>query len=186
MLLRSCHFWQNLWLPELQRKIWQCITIAKNGKTIVDKLPTMASQCDSSYCANYQCMPTLLLYILQYSNHWFSGLTLTSSISGRNACLSEEVTFTCTADGDALFWRNEAFEEISMHYTSSHNRGEDFRAEIVSYDRNQSCLVSSLSFHATVSRNGTTVTCTNRDRSSSQSLSLHIMSSEYSHNYVNL
>ena len=103
---------------------------------------------------------------------------LTSSISGRNACLSEEVTFTCTAQGTVLFWRNEAFEEISMHYTSSHNRGEDFRAEIVSYDRNQSCLVSSLSFRATASRNGTTVTCASRDRNLNRSLSLHIMSSE--------
>ena len=43
---------------------------------------------------------------------------------------------------------------------------------------NQSCLVSSLSFQATASRNGTTVTCTNRDRNSSQSLSLQIVSSE--------
>ena len=65
-----------------------------------------------------------------------------------------------------------------MHYTSPPSRGE-FRAEIVSYDRNQSCLVSSLSFRATASRNGTTVTCTNRDKSSNQSLSLHIMQSEF-------
>ena len=101
---------------------------------------------------------------------------LTSSISGRNACLSEEVTFTCTAQGDALFWRNEAFGEITMHYRSPSSTGE-FRAAIVS--QNQSCLVSSLSFCATASHNGTTVTCTNRDRSSSQSLSLHIMSSEF-------
>ena len=55
---------------------------------------------------------------------------------------------------------------------------DEIRAEIVSYDRNQSCLVSSLSFRATASRNGTTVTCTNRDRSSSQSLLLHAVSSE--------
>ena len=101
---------------------------------------------------------------------------LTSSISGRNACLSENVTFTCTADRDALFWGNEAFGEITMHYTSPPSRGE-FRAEIVSY--NQSCLVSSLSFRATALRNRTTVTCTNRNRSSNQSLSLHIMSSEF-------
>ena len=67
------------------------------------------------------------------------------------------------------------FGEKTMHYTSPRSRG-DFRAEIVSYDGNQNCLVSSLSFHATTSRNGTTVTCTNRDRSSNQSLSLHIMS----------
>ena len=65
-----------------------------------------------------------------------------------------------------------------MHYLSPPSRGE-FRAETVSYDRNQSCLVSSLSFHATASHNGTTVTCTNRNRSASQSLSLHIMSSEW-------
>ena len=118
--------------------------------------------------------------VLILSVDWYSikGLVLTSSVSGRNACHSEEVTFTCTAQGDALFWRNEAFEEISMYYMSLPSRGEDFRAEIVSYDRNQSCLVSSLSFRATASRNGTTVTCTSRDRSSSQSSSLHIMSSE--------
>ena len=102
---------------------------------------------------------------------------LTSSISGRNACLSEEVTFICTAQGHALFWGHKAFGERTMHYTSTPSKGE-FRAEIVSYDRNQSCLVSSLSFRATASRNGTTVTCTNRGRSSNQSLSLHIMSSE--------
>ena len=105
------------------------------------------------------------------------GLVLTSSISGRNACPSEEVTFTCTAQGPAVFWGNEAFGEKTMHYTSPPSRG-NFRAKIVSYDRNQSCLVSTLSFHANASRNGTTVTCTSRDRASSQSLSLHIMSSE--------
>ena len=104
-------------------------------------------------------------------------LVLTSSISGRNACPSEKVTFICTAQGPAVFWRNEAFGERAMHYTSPPSRGE-FRAEIVSYDRNQSCLVSSLSFRATASRNGTTVTCISRNRSFSQSLSLHIMSSE--------
>ena len=60
-----------------------------------------------------------------------------------------------------------------MHYTSPHSGG-DFRAEIVTYEQN--CLVSSLSFRATASRNGTTVTCTSRDRRSNQSLSLHIMS----------
>ena len=62
-----------------------------------------------------------------------SGLVLTSSISGRNACLSEEVTFTCTAQGDAIFWGNEAFGELTMHYTSPPFRGE-FRAKIVSYE----------------------------------------------------
>ena len=107
-----------------------------------------------------------------------TGLVLTSSISRRNACPSEEVTFTCTAPETTLFWGNEAFGERTMHYTSPPSRG-DFRAEIVSYDRNQSCLVSSLSFRATASRNGTSVTCTSRDRSSNESLSLHIMSSEW-------
>ena len=118
----------------------------------------------------YACIISSLIYFL-------TGLVLTSSISERNACLSEEVTFTCTAQGTALFWENEAFGERTMHYTSPRSGGE-FRAEIVSYDRNQSCLVSSLSFRATASRNGTTVMCTSRDRSSNQSLSLHIMSSE--------
>ena len=103
---------------------------------------------------------------------------LTSSISGRNACPSEEVNFTCTAQGDALFWRNEAFGEKTMHYTSPRFPGE-FTTEIVSYDRNQNCLVSSLSFRAIASHNGTTVTCISRYRNSSQSLSLHIMSSEW-------
>ena len=105
------------------------------------------------------------------------GLVLTSSISGRNACPMEEVTFTCTVQTTAVFWGNEEFGEKTMHYTSPPSRGE-FTAEIVSYDRNQSCLVSTLSFHANASRNVTTVTCTSRDRNSSQSLSLHIMSSE--------
>ena len=103
---------------------------------------------------------------------------LTSSISGRNACPSEEVTFTCTTQETAVFWGHKAFGERTMHYTSPPSRGE-FRADIVSYDRNQSCLVSSLSFQATASHNGTTVMCTSRDRSSNQSLSLHIMSSEW-------
>ena len=104
-------------------------------------------------------------------------VSLTSSISGRNACPSEEVTFTCAAQGPALFWGNEGFGERTMHYTSPPSRG-DFKEEIVSYDRNQSCLVSSLSFRAIASRNGTTVTCTNRSKTSNESLSLHIMSSE--------
>ena len=107
------------------------------------------------------------------------GLLLTSSISGRNACPSKEITFICTAQGTALFWGNEEFGEKTMHYTSAPSTVRDeFRAEIVNYDRNQSCLVSSLSFCATASCNGTTVTCTSRDRSSSQSLSLHAVSSE--------
>ena len=104
-------------------------------------------------------------------------VSLTSSISGRNACPSEEVTFTCTAQGPVLFWRSEAFGEITMHFTSAPTKG-NFIAKIVSYEHNQSCLISSLSFRATAPRNGTTVRCTNRDRSSNQSLSLQIMSSE--------
>ena len=104
-------------------------------------------------------------------------VSLTGSISGRNACPSEEVIFTCTAQGDTLFWRNENFEEKTMHYTSARSDGQ-FRAEVVSYDTNKSCLVSSLCFRATPLHNGTTVTCTNRNRTSNQSLSLHIMSSE--------
>ena len=102
-------------------------------------------------------------------------VSLTSSISGRNACPSEEVTFTCTAQTTAVFWGHKGFGEKTMHYTSPRSGGE-FRADIVNYDRNLSCLVSSLGFRATASRNGTTVTCTSRNRSSSQSLSLHIMS----------
>ena len=86
---------------------------------------------------------------------------------------SEKVTFTCTAQTTAVFWGNEEFGEKTMHYTSLRSGGE-FRAEVVSYQQN--CLVSSLSFRATASLNGTKVTCTNRDRSSSQSLSLDIMS----------
>ena len=85
-------------------------------------------------------------------------LVLTSSITGRNACPSEEVTFTCTAQGTTLFWGNEEFGEKTMQYTSAPSTLRDeFRAEIVSYDRNQNCLVSSLRFRATASRNGTTV-----------------------------
>ena len=131
---------------------------------------------------NDECYIDILHIVGVYLYYLFTDnldqVGLTSSISGRNACLSEEVTFTCTAQENSLFWRNEAFGEITMHYTSSPTRGEDFRAEIVRYDSNRNCLVSSLSFRATASRNGTTVTCTNRDRSSNRSLSLHIMSSK--------
>jgi len=102
-------------------------------------------------------------------------LELSSSITGRHACLSEEVTFTCSARGTAIFWGNEAFVEITMHYQSSPSRGQ-FRAEVVSYDRTQNCLISSLRFRATDSLNGSRVTCTNRNRSLHQSFSLHIMS----------
>ena len=123
------------------------------------------------------------LYMYYLFTDTLDQVRLTSSISGRNACLSEEVTFTCTAQGNAVFWGHKAFGEKTMHYTSPPSRGE-FRAEIVSYDRNQNCLVSSLSFHATASRNGTTVMCTSRDRSSSQSLSLHVMSSECVRHYL--
>ena len=105
-------------------------------------------------------------------------VSLTSSISGRNACLSVEVTFTCTAQTTAVFCENKAFGERTMHYTSSPSRG-DFRAEIVSYEQN--CLVSSLSFCATASRDGTTVTCTSRDRSSSHAITFpaHYVKSVY-------
>ena len=149
-----------------------------------------------SYKAIYSLVVTIILYVNSislvrndeilhnmgaYLYYLFTDtldqVSLTSSISGRHACPSEEVIFTCTAQTTAVFWGNEAFGEKTMHYTSPRSGG-DFRAEIVSYDRNQSCLVSSLSFRATASRNETTVTCTNRDRSSNQSLSLHIMSSE--------
>ena len=101
-------------------------------------------------------------------------VSLTSSISGRNACPSELVILTCTAQGTAVHWGSEAFREKTMHYTRPPYTGE-FRAEIVSYDGNQNCLVSSLSFRATDLRNGTTVTCKDRNKSSSQSFSLHII-----------
>ena len=103
----------------------------------------------------------------------FSGLTLTSSVAGRHACLSEVVTFTCTARGHVIFWGNEEFGEITVHYQSPPSEGE-FRAEVESYENN--CLVSTLTLHATTSRNRTKVMCTNRDRSSNQSQLLHIMS----------
>ena len=102
-------------------------------------------------------------------------VSLTSSISGRNACPSELVILTCTAQGTAVHWGSEAFGEKTMHYTRPPYTREEFTARIVSYDRNQSCLVSSLSFRATASRNGTTVTCKDRNKSSSQSFSLHII-----------
>ena len=103
----------------------------------------------------------------------FSGLTLTSSVAGRHACLSEVVTFTCTARGHIIFWGNEEFGEITVHSESPHS-GREFRAEVESYENN--CLVSTLTLHATASRNRTKVMCTNRDRSSNQSQLLHIMS----------
>ena len=130
-----------------------------------------------SLVRNEEILHNMGAYLYYLFTDTLDQVSLTSSISGRHACPSEEVVFTCTAPGTALFWGNEAFGERTMHYTSAPSRGE-FRAEIMSYDRNQSCLVSSLSFHATASRNGTTVTCTSRDRSSNQSLSLYIMSSE--------
>ena len=58
-------------------------------------------------------------------------VSLTSSISGRHACPSEEVTFTCTAQTTAVFWGNDEFGEKTMHYTSPRSGG-DFRTEIVS------------------------------------------------------
>ena len=128
---------------------------------------------------NDEILHNVAAYLYYLFTNTLDHVSLTSSISGRNACLSEEVTFTCTARGDVIFWGNEAFEETTMHYTSAPSILKDkFRAEIVSYDGNQSCLVSSLSFQATASCNGSTVTCTSRNRTSIQSLSLHIMSSE--------
>ena len=106
-------------------------------------------------------------------NHSFSGLTLTSNVTGRHACLSEVVTFTCTARGHVIFWGNEEFGEITVHYRSPPSGGE-FRAEVESYGNN--CLVSTLTLCATASRNRTRVVCTNRGRTSNQSQLLHIMS----------
>ena len=103
----------------------------------------------------------------------FSGLTLTSSVAGRHACLSEVVTFTCTARGHVIFWGNEEFGEITVHYRSPPSGGE-FQAAVESYENN--CLVSTLTLRATASRNRTRVVCTNRGRTSNQSKSLHIMS----------
>ena len=127
----------------------------------------------------WQCVIKRLPKQINYSHNTLCslGLILNSSISERNACLSEEVTFTCTARGDAVFWENEGFGEITMHFQSAPSRGL-FRAIVLNYDRYQNCLVSILSFRATASRNGTRVTCTSRDRNSYQSLSLHIISSE--------
>ena len=121
------------------------------------------------------------MHIYLYYNHIFTDtldqVNVTSSISGRKACPSEEVTFTCSARGGVIFWGNEEFGEITVHYLSPPSM-RSFQAVVVSYNESQNCLVSSLSFRATASRNGTTVNCTNRDRTSNQSLSLHIMSSE--------
>ena len=101
---------------------------------------------------------------------------MTSNFFGRNACLSEEVTFTCTAQGTVLFWRNEAFGEMAIDNQSPYSGRGLFRAALKSYDSSQNCLVSTLIFHATASRNRTRVMCTNDNKSSNQSLSLHIMS----------
>ena len=73
----------------------------------------------------------LLSYIIL---HKLCSLVLTSSISGRSACLSEEVTFTCTAQTTAVFGENGAFGAITMHCKSPRSV-EEFRAEIVSYGR---------------------------------------------------
>ena len=125
-------------------------------------------------CVYDDCMLTLYCtYILQHC--LISGLRLTSSVTGRHACPSEEVTFTCTARGHVIFWGNEGFGEITVHNRSSPTRGK-FRAAVESYEFNNNCLVSSLSFSATASRSRTTVICTNRERSLRQSLALHIMS----------
>ena len=118
----------------------------------------------------HTCIITMITDTLDQVN-------VTSSISGRSACPSEEVTFTCTAQGNVVFWGNQEFGEITVHNQSPPSRG-NFQAVVVSYNKSQNCLVSSLSFRATASRNGTTVTCTIGNRRSSQSLSLYIMSSE--------
>ena len=118
-------------------------------------------------------MPTI--YCTYIAALLISGLRLTSSVTGRHACPSEEVTFTCTARGNVIFWGNGEFGEITVHPRSPPSRG-NFQAVVVGYNRSQNCLVSSLSFRATASRNGTTVNCTNREQSLSQSLPMHIMS----------
>ena len=79
--------------------------------------------------------------------------------------------------GNVIFWGNQEFGEITVHNQSPPSKG-NFQAVVVSYNKSKNCLVSSLSFRATASRNGTTVTCTSKNRTSNQSLSLHIMSSE--------
>ena len=43
---------------------------------------------------------------------------MTICIEQQQACLLEEATFTCITQGTALFWRNEEFEEKTMHYKS--------------------------------------------------------------------
>ena len=130
-----------------------------------------------SLVRNDQILHNVGAYLYYLFTGTLDQVSLTSSISGRNACPSEEVTFTCTAQGPALFWGNEEVGEITVHNQSPPSRGS-FQAVVVGYNSSQNCLVSSLSFRATASRNGTTVNCTSRDRTSYQSLSLHIMSSE--------
>ena len=125
----------------------------------------------------YLAKPNIYVHICIICSLTLDQVSLTSNISGRNACPLEEVTFTCTAQGHTLFWRNEEVGEITVHYLSSPYRG-NFQAVVVSYNRSQDCLVSSLNFRTTASLNGTTVTCTNRNRTSNQSLSLDIMSGE--------
>ena len=99
---------------------------------------------------------------------------MSSSVTGRNACLSEKVTFTCTARAYGLYWWIEGVGEIRVHHTSYPQLAGDIRAVVKNFNRN--CLVSSLSLRATASRNRTRVMCTSRNRSLSESLSLHIMS----------
>ena len=104
---------------------------------------------------------------------------MSSSVSGRNACLSEEVIFTCTARGHGIFWWSEGVGEIRVHYRSSPQLTGHLRAAVESYDIRRNCLVSSLTLRADASRNWTRVMCRNRDRSVSQSQLLHIMSMLY-------
>ena len=55
-------------LPELERKIWQCIRIAKNGKTCWAKLPFLATLFTKS-CQKWQLLvtPKLLLNIAHFN-----------------------------------------------------------------------------------------------------------------------
>ena len=130
-----------------------------------------------SLVRNDEILHNIGAYLYYLFTDTLGQVSLISSISGRNACPSEEVIFTCTAQGTAVFWASAAFGEKVIGRTSAPSTG-DFTAKRVSYNRTQNCLISSLSFRATASRNGTTVTCTTRNRTSNQSLSLHIMSSE--------
>ena len=93
------------------------------------------------YWAFYSKKPGINLQKQAYvhnkvSNPLFLCLVLTSSISGRNACPSEVVTFT--AQGTVVFWHVHG--EKTMHYTSApFTLRDEFRAEIVSYNYYNHC-----------------------------------------------